>query len=231
MKKQEATADFVGSQGDFILSCRTKQEFMERDAADFATRGVDANRLKAFGAGTAALLLLPSDDQLNYSKQEATAAAETQREVTTGGMATVMSQVAIKHDTRSPGYKAFGSAGLHNDSEGDFYTGMVHLLGWADAHAADYAAQGLTPAQLKALRAENEAYLALLTAKRLAESARATATQTRIQAYNAHNDELTALCGIGKGIYIQTDKTRYDDYVLDPAIHSAPGPVPVPPAG
>ena len=181
------------------------------------------------GAGHCAAGAAPGDDQFNYSKQEA--AAETQREVATGGMATVMSQVAIKHDTRSPGYKAFGSAGLHNDSEGDFYTGMVHLLGWADAHAADYAAQGLTPAQLKALRAENETYLALLTTKHLAESTRAMATQTRIQAYNAHNDELTALCGIGKGLYIQTDKTRYDDYVLDPAIHSAPGPVPVPPVG
>ena len=149
------------------------------------------------GAGHCAAGAAPGDDQLNYSKQEATAAAETQREVATSGMATVMSQVAIKHDARSPGYKAFGSAGLYNASEGDFYVSMVHLLGWADAHAADYAAQGLTPAQLKALRAENEAYLALLTAQHLAESARATATQTRTAAYNAHNDELTALCGIG----------------------------------
>ncbi len=230
MKKQEITADFVGSQGDFILSCRTKYAFMVRDAADFATRGVTAARLAAFAAGTDALLLLPSDDQLNYSKQAATAAAVAQREVVTSGMATVMGQVAIKHDVRSPGYKAFGSAGLHNDSEGDFYVNMVHLLGWADAHVAEYAAQGLTPAQLAALRTDNAAYLACLTAQRLAESARGTATQTRAQAYNDHNDELTALCGIGKGLYIQTDKTRYDDYVLDPAIHGAPGPGPGPPA-
>ena len=231
MKKQDVTANFVGSQGDFILSCHTKQEFMTRDAADFATRGVAAGRLQAFGAGTDALLLLPGDDQLNYAKQEATAAAETQREAVTSGMATVMGQVAIRHDPRSPGYKAFGSAGLHNASEGDFYTRMVHLLGWADAHVADYADQGLAPAQLAALRAANEAYLARLTAKHLAESARATATHTRTTAYNAHNAELTVLCGIGKGLYAQTDKTRYDDYVLDPAIHSAPGPVPVPPVG
>jgi len=132
-------------------------------------------------------------------------------------MATVMSQVRIQHDERGPAYKAFGSNGLYNASEGDFYLGIRRLVRYARLHVAEYAAQGLTPAQLDALDAANEQYLEDLTAQHLAESARATATQTRQAAYNAHYAELAALCDIGKGLFAQTDKSKYDDYVLDPA--------------
>ncbi|WP_310391593.1 hypothetical protein [Hymenobacter sp.] len=229
MKQVQATANYPMSQGDLLLTCHTKAGFMARDAAAFATRGVGPARLAAFEAQTAAAAKLPSDEQLDNQKQTLTAAAATQRGVVESGMATVMSQVAIVHDERSPAYKAFGSGGLYNDSEGDFYVNMGHLLDWATAHVADYAVQGLTPAQLTALAAENERYLAALRAQRLAESGRSAGTQTRQIALNALYDELSALCGIGQGLFKQTDVSKYNDYVIDPAPRSA-GPA-APPVG
>ena len=85
----------------------------------------------------------------------------------------------------------------------------------------DYATQGLTPAQLTDLTKENERYLAALKAQRLAISGRSGATQTRQITLNALFDELSALCGIGQGLFKQTDKAKYDDYVVDPTVHSA----------
>ena len=214
------------SQGDLLLTCHTKVEFMTRDAAAFATRGVQAARLAAFEGQMEAAGNLPSDEQLDYQKQALTAAATAQRAVVESGMATVMSQVAIVHNDRSPAYKAFGSAGLYGASEGDFYVGMGHLLDWATAHVADYAAQGLTPAQLTALAAENEKYLAALKVQRLAISSRSAITQTRQTTLNALYEELAALCGIGQGLFKQTDVSKYDDYVIVPSVQSIPAPVP-----
>ena len=137
--------------------------------------------------------------------------------------------MAIVHDNRSSAYKSFGSAGLYDDSEGDFYVNMGHLLDWATAHAAKYQAQGLTPTQLEALAAENEKYLLALKAQRLAISNRSAITQSRQKALNALYDELAALCGIGQGLFKQTDVSKYDDYVIDPTVHSdtmPPAPLP-----
>ena len=221
VKQEAVTALYPMSQGDLLLTAHTKAEFMARDAAAFATRGVPAARLAAFEAQIVAAGKLPSDEQLDYQKQALTAAATAQRTVVESAMATVMSQVAIVHNDRSPAYKAFGSAGLYQDSEGDFYVNMGHLVDWATAHVAEYAQQGLTLAQLAALAAENEGYLAALKAQRLAISSRSAATQTRQTTLNALYEELSALCGIGQGLFKQTDVSKYDDYVIDPSVQAA----------
>lgn len=214
------------SQGDLILACYDKLTFMERDATAFVTRGVQPTRLEAFKTQIGAAAKLPSDEQLDYSKQALTDAALTQRTLVESGMATVMSQVAIQHDPHTPAYKAFGSAGLYNASEGDFYVDMGHLLDWATAHVATYKDQGLTLAQLQTLAAENEKYLLALKTQRQAISTRSATTQTRQTALNALYDELAALCGIGQGLFKQTDVSKYDDYVIDPTEHSDLPPTP-----
>lgn len=220
MKKEEETARYPMSQGDLILLCHAKADFMVRDAVAFATRGVRPERVAAFVTQADAAARLPSDEQLDYAKQTFTEAATQQRGVVENGMATLMSQVAIVHDNRSPAYKAFGSAGLYDDSEGDFYVNMGHLVDWATAHAGTYAAQGLTLPQLQALGAENEKYLTALKAQRQAISARSASTQTRQKTLNALYDELAALCGIGQGLFKQTDVSKYNDYVIDPTPQS-----------
>lgn len=220
MKQGIVTANYPMSQGDFILACHTKADFMERDAVAFTTRGVNQARFDAFNEQTQVCAKLPSDQQLDFEKQGFTDAALKQRGVVESGMATVMSQVAIVHDNRSPAYKAFGSAGLYDASEGDFYVNMGHLLDWATAHVTEYKTQGLSPAQLAELTAENEKYLAALKLQRLAISTRSATTQTRQITLNAHYDELSALCGIGQGLFKQTDVSKYDDYVIDPTEHS-----------
>ena len=226
MKQEQVKASYSMSQGDMLLTSHTKAEFMSRDAAAFATRGVKPTRLAAFVAQIEAAGKLPSDEQFDYQKQALTAASLAQRATVESGMATVMSQVAIVHDDRSPAYKAFGSAGLYSASEGDFYVSMGHLIDWATAHLAEYQNQGLTAPQLTTLAAENERYLAALKAQRLAISSRGGATQTRQITLNALYDELSALCGIGQGLFKQSDVSKYDDYVIDPTVHSAAPVVP-----
>ena len=49
---------------------------------------------------------------------------------------------------------------------------------------------------------------------------RSATTQTRQTTLNTHYDELSALCGIGQGLFKQTDVSKYDDDVIDPTVHS-----------
>ena len=228
MVKQDVIANYPMSQGDLILTSGFKLAFLERDLDDLAKRGLKQERLTSFEKQVEAAAKLPSDEQLDRQKQELTDAATAQRTVAEGGMAEVMSIVAIKNKPTTAAYKTFGSAGLYNASEGDFYVNLGHLLDWADTQVAAYAGQGLTPEMLTDLRAENEKYLLALKAQRLAISTRSAATQTRQIALNALYTELADLCGLGAGFYKQTDKAKHDDYIIDPTVHSDK---PVPPVG
>ena len=220
MKQEQTKANYSMSQGDLILACHAKADFMDRDIDAFGTRGVKPARITALRTQAAAAAKLPSDEQLDFAKQELTNAALKQRGAVESGMSTLMSQVAIVHDNRSLAYKAFGSTGLYDDSEGDFYVNMSHLLDWATAHVAEYKEQGVTAKQLTDLAAENEKYLRALKAQRLAVSSRSATTQARQKALNELYDELAALSSIGQGLFKQTDVSKYNDYVMDPTQHS-----------
>ncbi|MBO2009048.1 hypothetical protein [Hymenobacter negativus] len=228
MKQIQVKANYSMSQGDLILLCHLKADFMDRDAGAFETRGIKPARVEALRKQADAAANLPSDEQLDYAKQALTEAVATQRGVVESGMATLMSQVAIVHDNRSLAYKAFGSASLYDDSEGEFYVNMGHLLDWANARADEYVVQGLTLAQLQALETETEKYLLALKAQRQAISGRSATTQARQIALNALYDELAALCGIGQGLFKQTDVSKYDDYVINPAAESGTPPETLP---
>lgn len=226
MNKQDVIANYPMSQGDLILTCGTKLSFLTRDLDALAKRGVTQARLGLFERQIEAAAKLPSDTQLDFQKQILTEAATTQRGVVESGMADVMSIVAIKFKPTTATYKVFGSAGLYDASEGDFYVNMGHLLDWATTQVDVYEEQGLTPQMLTDLAAENEKYLLALKAQRLAISSRSATTQTRQTTLNALYTELADLCGIGQGLYKQTDKAKYDDYVIDPTVHSGGGDVP-----
>jgi hypothetical protein len=219
MKAQPVSHSLNRSQGDFVLLCVAKAEFMLRDADDFATRGVLPERITAFIAQTQVVAKLPSDKQLDYPKQVLTEAAQKQRLLVESGMATVMSKVSILHKDTSAAYKAFGSGGLYNDSEGDFYLGINHLVDHAQLHLDEYVKQGLTADELTVLNGENEKYLLAVKAQRRGISARTLAAQARQGALATHDEELNALCGVGQGLYKQTSNSKYADYVVNPAEH------------
>jgi len=118
------------------------------------------------------LWVLPSDEQLDYDKQVLTEKVQAQRLLVEGKMAEVMSKVGIVHKDTSAAHKAFGSAGLYNDSEGDFYLGINHLVDYARLHLGEHKEQGLTADELTALDTENENYLTAIKTQRRAVSAR-----------------------------------------------------------
>ena len=218
---------FNMAQSELIRNCNDKHLVMVRDAVDLASRGVSVKRVADFQQGARAFAALPTDGELDATKQEATARKVTTHTRALTEMQVVMGIVGTVNDTRSASYKMFGSAGLDSASDGDLYVGLLRVVRVGRARLADYANAGLTPALLDALEASNQEFLVRMDDQTDAEHDRGHAADGRVLAANALYTELIALCAVGKALFATTDARKYDDYVVTDT--PAPAVAPVPP--
>ncbi|WP_310397017.1 hypothetical protein [Hymenobacter sp.] len=224
MRQTQPVALFTMPQSELIKVGFDKHQYLVRDAADLAPRGVDAARLAAFEKLRQDFELLPTDIELDAAKQNATLAKEKAQVQAETQLQAIMGIVGTVHDPRSASYKMFGSAGLANGPEAELYVGLLRVVRVGRAHLADYAAKGLTPAMLDALAASAAEFLERLGQQQDAETARGRAADARILAANALYTELIDLCAVGKALYATTDARKYQDYV----VMDTPAPVAAP---
>jgi len=226
MRQVQPIALFKMPQSELIKVSFDKHSYLLRDAAELAPRGVDAARIAAFNKLRQDFELLPTDIELDGTKQEATQAKEKVQAAAVTQLQAIMGIVGTVHDVRSASYRMFGSAGLATGPEAELYVGLLRVVRVGRAHLADYAPKGLTAAMLDALAASATEFLARLGTQQDAETARGRAADVRILAGNALYEELIDLCGIGKALYATTDARKYDDYVVTdaPAPGATPGP-------
>ena len=205
---------FNMAQSELIRNCNDKHLVMVRDAVDLASRGVSVKRVADFQQGARAFAALPTDGELDATKQEATARKVTTHTRALTEMQVVMGIVGTVNDTRSASYKMFGSAGLDSASDGELYVGLLRAVRVGRARLATYAAAGLTPELLNELEEANKKFLDRMDEQTDAEHDRGSAADVRILAGNALYDELIALCAVGKALYATTNARKYDDYVV-----------------
>jgi hypothetical protein len=226
MRQVHPVSLFNMAQSELISQCNSKHLALVRDADDLATRGVTTKRVAIFEDQAHAFAALPTDGELDATKQEATARKITTHTQAVTQMQVVMGIVGTVNDTRSVSYKMFGSAGLDSSSDGDLYVGLLRVVRVGRARLADYTQAGLTPALLDGLEVLNKEFLARIDDQTDAEYARGHAADGRILAANALYDELIALCAVGKALYATTDARKYDDYVVTDTPPPPAAPVP-----
>jgi len=217
------------AQAELLLTASTKLGYMRRDAADFATRGVPAARLNGLETLIQTFADMPTEDEMVQTAATLTQQKDAARVQLLSAMQALMGKVSLKHNDRTPAYKAFGTSGLNSAGEAQLYAGVRQAVRVGRRTVGEYAAQGVTTAELDALATLNEAFLDALHDQQDAENEGLSTTQTRLRAANALYEELSYLCEVGKALYVQTDVTRYEQYVLyDQPTRPLPGPLPGP---
>lgn len=215
MREVPIVADFNMSQSDLVTVSFEKQLFMMRDAKDLEGRGIPLKRITDFKVQITDFTELPTDGELDQTKQEATARKDAaQRELITQ-MQIVMGIVGTVDKPSTSGYKKFGTAGLDNASEGDLHLGIIRAVRVGRASLAKYAAKGLTAGLLTELETRNATFLTRLGEQQDAEDARGEAADTRVLAANALYAELMDICGTAKALYAQTNARKFDDYIVN----------------
>lgn len=230
MKKKREDSHFNMSQAALVATAHEKLLYLRRDAATLAGYDVSQARIDGLAQLTQAFAELPTEDEGVQAVAGLTQAKQAARTAALDTMQTVINKVKLLHHDKTPQYKAFGTAGLNNASEGDLYLGLVRCVRVGRANLATYAAKGLTAALLNQLETQNKTMLQAVGEQHDAETAAETATQQRLAAGNALYDELSALCEAGKAAFVQTDVVKHADYVIYDAPDAAKAGKPAPKA-
>lgn len=192
---------------------------MERDEAEFITRGVPALDRQAFVAqGNAFEQLLP-DSYYRARVSQAVATKTAAKEDTERLVQDVSGFVQQKYKLGSPEYKFLGIKGYQGMREREQVTAARQVVSVAEDLLSDLTPIGLTQAKIDELTAAAQAYEDGLHLVSQREKERDEKTRARIVAGNALYAKLVEYCEIGKLIWENSNPAYYNDYIIYPTVH------------
>ena len=206
--------------------CQELQTAIARDTELLAALGISPATQAKFANDTATFGEMDPDTVLVQEGAVVTAKKSTEEQALVTAIQVVMSRVGLKDDERTPAYKRFGAAHVSNLTEAALHLAGTVVVKQATKYLADYAGVGLTQGLIDEVEKQNLAFVGGLTDRHDAGDTRASATDARIVFGNDLYQQGVAIGAAGVAQWRFTDATKTNEYVLDPAVHSA---VAVPP--
>ncbi len=212
---QEATRDYKFSDGTLKQYADKVVTSITRDAADFATRGVNGATLTAFQGLIDDFDGSSTDEELVGYITTATEQKDAAREIVVKHIRKVRGIADVTFQGKGL-YNSFGFEDMSKLSDDDLcrMAGRVHRV--ATKFLTDMQADGLTQQMLTDLKAANDDFDKKMDDQVAAQENRDIETQQRILLGNKLFVEVSRLIKIGKGLYQDSDEARYNDYILPP---------------
>ncbi|MEM7105987.1 MAG: hypothetical protein AAF502_22820 [Bacteroidota bacterium] len=214
MKKQAVHRAYNIPDADLYLQCMERLNYAKRDIGAFKTYGYNADKLKAFARLCERFSKLPSDDELVGSQMLTTEKKNVTAEKVKSAIRTIMTRVATKYSNRSGRYRRFGTAKM-----GDMTDAQLLFCGRRVARVSRQQMDFLVETGLK-----DDHVIRLLEACKAFENAlniqqdkvadRDISVENRVDLGNKMYEEMVSICNIGKDIWAETNKAKYENYVI-----------------
>ena len=128
----------------------------------------------------------------------------------------IMLRVSQHFGEGSPTYKRFRAAELYSSTDHECWLVLKRIKRQGTMLLTDLATEGLTAAHLDTLATYITNMNTTMLSQDEAIDNRDQAVQTRIEAGNALYEEMVKLGDVGKRVWLNTDESKYNDYVLYP---------------
>lgn len=198
---------------------------MNRDATEFAARGVTQVDIDAFETQGNEFEVFPSDNYYQSMVSEEVDLKNTARTNCEQMMRKISGYVQQEWGLRSPKYKRLGMKDYQNTRDSSFLFKAREVARVAEDYLADLTAIGLTQTMIDDLVAEAQTMEDKMNAVNSKIELRDEKTQERVTKANALYANLRKYCDIGKLIWEDIDEAKYKDYVI---YHSSQGSLPKP---
>ncbi len=213
-KKQYIKRKYNFSDAELYAHAAERMQLAKEDLQALKKYGYSPQRLKKLAALLSRFLDLPNDDELVGRQMLLTEKKDQSATRLRNAIRSVMTRVAMKYNRKSGYYRQFGTAKLGDMSDPQLLFCGRRVVRVARRHLQALADTGLNEDLLqKVVKAYQDFEQALnLQQDRIAE--RDIAVERRIELGNAIYDELLVLCELGKDLWAEKDRRRYDRYVL-----------------
>ena len=214
MKKQSINRKHNFSDPELHLRAMKAIQLAHRDLESFKQYGYDLERLKRFKALADRFRDLPDDDELLGDQMLMTEKKYQAANRLRAAIRSLMTRVAIKFSNRSGRYRKFGTAKLGDMTDAHLLFCARRVVRVARQQMDFLADVGVNESLLaRILEAAKEFEQAVnLQHDRIAD--RDIAVERRIELGNKLYEELVVVCDIGKDIWKDLDRDKYEQYCL-----------------
>ena len=225
MPFEELIRQYHMSDTELMMFTSNLVQSMTRDAASFASRGIDLAAITALETLGNSFEVFPDDEEYQADVSIAVETKNATREQMNIDIRKISDRASIKWGADSPQYKKFGVKGLGNMPDLKMLYTARKVVRVGTEYLADLTPEGLTQAMLDALDAEAQTFEDNLNTIDEKVELRDTKTQERIELGNELYSFVTKYCEIGKAIWKYDDEAKYNDYVIYPGTPELPGKV------
>ncbi len=214
MKKQNINRQYNFPDADLYLQCTERIKYAKRDFKHFEQYGYSNERLQGFISLCQKFRQLPDDDELVGDQMITTEKKYKAAESLKTAIRSIMTRVAIKYNNRSGRYRKFGTAKL-----GDMTDAQLLFCGRRVARVArqqiDFLAEvGVSDKNIQRVMDACRNFENALNIQQDKVADRDISVERRIEQGNKLYEELIVLCNIGKDVWVETDRVKYDNYVI-----------------
>ncbi len=214
MKKQAVNRKYNFPDADLYQRCMDSIRLAKRDIAEFEAYGYDVHRLKGFHSRCEKFAGLPDDDELLGDQMVVTdkkyAAAEQLKSAIRG----VMTRVKMKYSNRSGRYRKFGTSKMGDMTDAQLLFCGRRVIRVARAQIDFLAETGLNENVLKKVADACQTFETATNIQHDKIADRDIAVENRVEIGNLLYDEFIKICEIGKDIWAETDKAKYESYTV-----------------
>lgn len=214
MKKQAVNRKYNFPDADLYLQCVERIRHANRDIAQFTKYGYDVERLRKFNNLVEKFRQLPDDDELVGDQMLMTEKKYAAAEKLKTAIRSLMTRVSMKYSNRTGRYRKFGTSKM-----GDMTDAQLIFCGRRVARVAraqiDFLAEtGLNEFVIGKVQDATQDFERAVNIQHDRVADRDISVERRTELGNQLYDEMIVVCDIGKDIWVETDKTKYEQYAV-----------------
>jgi hypothetical protein len=214
MKKQASQRKHNFPDADLYLIALEAIKLAKVDLSFFETYGYDEERLKNFYRQCEGFKDFPDDDELLGDQMLLTEKKYEAAESLKASIRSLMTRIATKFGNRSGRYRKFGANKLGDMTDAQLIFCGRRVVRVARSQIDFLAEVGVNENVLKRIVDATQAYETAVNLQLDRVAERDIGVEKRIDRGNKLYEELVILCNIGKDIWREKDRVRYDQYCL-----------------
>jgi hypothetical protein len=214
MKKQYLNRNYNMQDSDLYLQAMERIRYAHRDAEDFKTYGFGLDRIKVLLNHIETFRNLPDDDELLGDQMTATERKDKASHELRVAIRGIMTRVAMKFHDKTGRYRKFGTSKLSDMSDPQLLFCGRRVVRVARQLIDFLDGTGLNDMQIQRVLNACTDLENTLNVQQDRMHDRDIHVETRIEKGNHIYQELVILCDIGKDVWAETDKTKYEQYCI-----------------
>lgn len=215
MKKQKVNRKYNFPDADLYQMAMDSIRMAKRDL-DFFKRDFqyDGHRLKGFYDRCQRFVEMPDDDELLGDQMIVTDKKYEAAEKLRHAIRSVMTRVRMAFSNRTGRYRKFGTAKLGDMTDAQLLFCGRRVIRVARAQWDFLADTGLNESHLERLAKACQAFELSMNIQQDKVADRDISVESRIELGNKLYEELIVVCEIGKDIWAEQDRAKYDAYCV-----------------